>query len=221
MTARTDGGAATPVSAGAGGSARTAGVTSDAVPPRRAQQTPTPRAARFALKSPGNSPGLPDCACWPRSRDLLRELPALVDLLDARWARITRIAVNPEHWSVIPRKIRTTGHVVKAGWFKDEQDPHILLVLAYTAGRGGLLVIPPEPNALAAARLMAAATVITGPQLTASALMAAEAALRDATAPGRLQDREEAWDEDGPPRPTPPSRPGPTPPSGRPPLIGM
>uniref|UniRef100_A0AAU2VDU3 DUF5994 family protein n=1 Tax=Streptomyces sp. NBC_00003 TaxID=2903608 RepID=A0AAU2VDU3_9ACTN len=170
-------------------------TTTDRHLPQR--EPPAPPAARVALKSPGSSPGLLDGAWWPRSRDLLRELPALIDVLEPRWGRITRIAVNPRHWPVIPRKIPVTGHVVKAGWFKAEQDPHKLLLLSYTAGRWDLLVIPPETNAPAAARLMAAATDGTGPQLTASALMAAEAALHDALATERPQDREEAWEYEG------------------------
>ena len=52
--------------------------------------------------------------------------------------------MNPRLWPVIPRKIPVTGHVVKAGWFKAEQDPHKLLLLSYTAGRWDLLVVPPE-----------------------------------------------------------------------------
>ncbi len=139
-------------------------------------------AARIALRPVGSSRGLLDGAWWPRSRDLLRELPALIDALAPRWGRITRIAVNPRHWPVVPRKIPVPGHVVKAGWFKDEQDPHKLLLLSYTAGRWDLLVIPPETGAAAASRLMAAATDDTGPQLTATALMAAEAAVGAAEA---------------------------------------
>ncbi|GGY66954.1 MULTISPECIES: DUF5994 family protein [Streptomyces] len=179
-------------------------------------------AARIALRPVGSSPGLLDGAWWPRSRDLLRELPALIDALAPRWGRITRIAVNPRHWPVVPRKIPVRGHVVKAGWFKDEQDPHKLLLLSCTAGRWDLLVVPPETGAAAAARLMAAATDDTGPQLTATALMAAEAVVRDTPTPhgtvpdphdtlesprdtvphdtsaaDRLQDREEAWEYEG------------------------
>ncbi|MFE0680010.1 DUF5994 family protein [Streptomyces sp. NPDC058961] len=139
-------------------------------------------AARIALKPPGSTPGLLDGAWWPRSRDLLRELPALIDALAPRWGRITRVAVNPQHWPVVPRRIPVPGHVVKAGWFKDEQDPHKLLLLSYTAGRWDFLVIPPETGPAAAARLMAAATDSTGPQLTATALMTAEAAVGAAEA---------------------------------------
>ncbi|MFE6334458.1 DUF5994 family protein [Streptomyces sp. NPDC057798] len=136
-------------------------------------------AARLALKprkTDGTSRGLLDGAWWPRSRDLLSELPLLTDTLDPLWGRITRIAVNPEHWPVIPRKVPVDGHIVKIGWFTRELDPHKLLLLSYGTGRWDLLVIPPETDAQSAARLMAAASEHDGPQLTASALIAADEA---------------------------------------------
>ncbi|WP_415925366.1 DUF5994 family protein [Streptomyces sp. ME19-01-6] len=145
----------------------------------------------------GPVPGLLDGAWWPRSRDLLRELPALTDVLDARWGRITRVSVNPVHWPVIPRKVPVTGHTVHVGWFTDEQDPHKLILLSYTVGRWDLLVIPPETGASAAARLMAAAAT-PGSLVTASGLMANETATRDAR---EALSREEEWETDGGPAP--------------------
>lgn len=79
---------------------------------------------------------------WPRSRDLPRELPSLMAVLDPLWGRITRVAVNPEHWPVVPRKVQVDGHIVKVGWFTPEIDPHKLLLLSYGVGRWDLLVIP-------------------------------------------------------------------------------
>ncbi|MFI6473149.1 DUF5994 family protein [Streptomyces sp. NPDC050516] len=158
---------------------------------------PTASNGRLALKPAGASRGLLDGAWWPRSRDLLRELPALIDVLDPLWGRITRIAVNPEHWPVVPCKIPVTGHVVKAGWFKAEQDPHKLLVLSYGTGRWDLLVIPPQTSPAAAARLMAAASDPAGLALTASALIAGDEALHGASAGDRLRDFEEAWEHEG------------------------
>ncbi|MFE9120916.1 DUF5994 family protein [Streptomyces sp. NPDC007172] len=133
-----------------------------------------PRAVRLALKAGDGSRGLLDGAWWPYSRDLAAELPALVDVLDPLWGRVTRIAVNPRYWPVVPRKVPVRGHVVKVGWFKAEQDPHKLLLLSNTVGRWDLLVIPPDTPADSAARLMAAASDPAGPPLTASALMAGE-----------------------------------------------
>ncbi|MFI8090345.1 DUF5994 family protein [Streptomyces sp. NPDC086080] len=154
-------------------------------------------AARLALKTDGTSRGFLDGAWWPRSRDLLIELPALTDVLDPLWGRITRIAVNPEHWPVIPRKVPVDGHIVKVGWFAPEIDPHKLLLLLYGTGRRDLLIIPPETGAESAARLMAAASGHDGPPLTASALIAADEARHGVLAPAGPLDPDEAWEYEG------------------------
>jgi hypothetical protein len=117
----------------------------------------------------------------------------LTDALDACWGRITRVTVNPAHWPVIPHKVPVAGHTVHVGWFRDEQDPHKLILLSYTAGRWDLLVIPPETGAAAAARLMSAAATPEG-LLTASGLMASEDTTRDAK---ETLSREEEWETDG------------------------
>ncbi|WP_149826432.1 DUF5994 family protein [Streptomyces tailanensis] len=135
--------------------------------------------ARLSLAPTGSVPGLLDGAWWPRSRDLLREIPTLTNALDACWGRITHVTVNPAQWPVIPRKVPVTGHTVHVGWFADEQDPNKVILLSYTVGRLDLLVIPPETEPAAAARLMAAATVPGGIR-TASGLMADEAIGHDA-----------------------------------------
>ncbi|MEU2782232.1 DUF5994 family protein [Streptomyces sp. NPDC007110] len=154
-------------------------------------------AARLALKTDGASRGLLDGAWWPRSRDLLSELPALTDVLDPLWGRITRIAVNPEHWPVIPRKIPVSGHIVKVGWFTSEIDPHKLLLLSYGTSRWDLLVVPPETGAQSAARLMAAVSDHDGPPLTASAYIAAEAARHAVSPTDQALDPGEAWEYEG------------------------
>ncbi|MFK0179190.1 DUF5994 family protein [Streptomyces xanthochromogenes] len=144
-------------------------------PPALREAGPRP-AVRVALKGGDGVRGLLDGAWWPYSRDLAVELPALIGVLDPLWGRVTRIAVNPRYWPVVPHKVAVRGHVVKVGWFKAEQDAHKLLLLSNTVGRWDLLVIPPGTPADSAARLMAAACDPAGPALTASALMAEEAA---------------------------------------------
>ncbi|MBC9714609.1 hypothetical protein H9Y04_18795 [Streptomyces sp. TRM66268-LWL] len=162
-----------------------------------APTAPAPAAARLALKSPAGH-GLLDGAWWPRSRDLAAELPALAEALDPLWGRITRVAVNPMLWPVVPRQAAVGNRVVKIGWFTPELDPHKLLLLGYGAGRWDLLVIPPETDAAAADRLMAAACVTDGPPLTATALIAAEIAGHpDLAAGDRPQDSEESWEYEG------------------------
>ncbi|WP_327594129.1 DUF5994 family protein [Streptomyces chartreusis] len=148
-------------------------------PPLRAVPFRVPT-ARLALRSKAPSAGLAelDGAWWPRSRDLPSELSALADVLDPLWGRITRIAVNPRHWPILPPRILVNGHMVKVGWFTSELDPHGIVLLSYTAGRWDLLVIPPETDAPSAARLMATASADTGPPVTATELMTAERARR-------------------------------------------
>ncbi|GGO58577.1 hypothetical protein GCM10012287_57040 [Streptomyces daqingensis] len=149
---------------------------------------------RLALKPESAPKGLLDGAWWPHSHNLLRELPALTDVLDHRWGRITRVSVNPTHWPVIPREVPVTGHSVKVGQFKAEQDPHKLVLLSYRIGRWDLLVIPPQATAATAARLMAAATD-TGLRLTASALVAADDTTQVRSVEQRV--REEEWESEG------------------------
>ncbi|WP_406091385.1 DUF5994 family protein [Kitasatospora purpeofusca] len=122
--------------------------------------------ARLSLTPSGVRPGRLDGAWWPRSRDLLLELPALAADIDQRWGRITRITLNPAQWPVIPRRIPVAGHTVHAGWFTTEQDEHTIAVFSYAPRRLNLLVVPPETAAVDAARLMAEAA---DPASTASA----------------------------------------------------
>jgi len=149
-----------------------------------------------ALKSPTGR-GLLDGAWWPRSRDLATELPALADVLDPLWGRITRVAVNPMLWPVVPGKVTVRDRVLKIGWFTPELDPHKLLLLSYGTGRWDLLVIPPETDAATAARLMTAACDLDGPPLTATDLVAAEFAHHDVAAGDRPQNAGESWEYEG------------------------
>jgi hypothetical protein len=129
--------------------------------------------ARLFLKPAGPRSGRIDGAWWPRSRDLVRELPSLAAALDPLWGRLMHVSVNPLYWSVIPHRVPVAGHVVRVGWFGDELDPHQVLLRAYNIGRADLMVVPPETGGDAAARIMAAAAD-TADVRTGSALMAAE-----------------------------------------------
>ncbi|MFB7586387.1 DUF5994 family protein [Streptomyces sp. NPDC056169] len=149
--------------------------------------------ARLSLTPKTTLAGLLDGAWWPRSRDLTAELPPLVDALEEHYGRITRVAVNPGRWPVVPHKIPATGHTVHVGWFT-EQDADKMILLSYAVGRCDLLVIPPETEPAAAARLMTAAA-LPGSILTAGVLMSDEAAtgrrMRDA------RSSEDSWETDG------------------------
>ncbi|MFD3663892.1 DUF5994 family protein [Streptomyces sp. NPDC058659] len=154
-----------------------------------------PLSARLSLTPKTTLTGLLDGAWWPRSRDLATELPPLVDTLEERYGRITRVTVNPTRWPVVPHKVPATGHTVHVGWFT-EQDPDKMILLSYAVGRCDLLVIPPETEPAAAARLMTAAAT-PGSVLPAGVLMSDETATGRRTRDARGS--EDAWETDGGP----------------------
>lgn len=135
-----------------------------------------PNDVRLSLKPVTAAPGPLDGAWWPRSRDLAAELSALAATPDAPWGRIARVAVDRHFWPAVPRRVAVAGHVVRVDWIRADQDPHKLLLLSRDTGRCDLLVIPPETDAVTAARLLSAAA---DPRLTATAsgLLAVERSL--------------------------------------------
>ncbi|MEU9128807.1 DUF5994 family protein [Kitasatospora sp. NPDC048540] len=129
---------------------------------------------RLSLTPDGATAGRLDGAWWPRSHDLLAELPSLAKELDGRWGRVTRVTVNPAHWPVIPSRIPVAGHVVHAGWFQQEQDRNEIMVRSYGTSRLDLLVIPPDTDGVEAARLLAAAADPANTHTASDLLAAAE-----------------------------------------------
>ncbi|MFD9369261.1 DUF5994 family protein [Streptomyces sp. NPDC060020] len=149
--------------------------------------------ARLSLTPKTTLAGQLDGAWWPRSRDLEAELPPLAAALEEPWGRVTRVTVNPSRWPVVPRTVAVAGRVLHVGWFT-EQDADKLILLSYTVGRWDLLVIPPETEPAAAARLMAAAA-IPGSALAAGVLMANETVIGRGIRDARR--REAAWEDEG------------------------
>ncbi|WP_405981946.1 DUF5994 family protein [Streptomyces sp. NBC_00158] len=130
--------------------------------------------ARLALTPKTALAGLLDGAWWPRSRDLVAELPSLVEALEGRFGRVTRVAVNPTCWLVVPHRVFVAGHIVHVGCFT-EQDSDKMILLSYAVGRCDLLVIPPETEPAAVDRLMTAAA-LPGNVRAVGTLMTDEAA---------------------------------------------
>lgn len=114
--------------------------------------------ARVSFVPPGPGRHRLDGAWWPRSRDLPGELPALVDALDQRFGRVSRVTVNNSMWPEVPRRVAVKGRTIHAGWFGAEQDPHTIYVLDDRGGRWSLLVVPPTCEDIVSARLMGEAS---------------------------------------------------------------
>ncbi|MBP5892166.1 DUF5994 family protein [Streptomyces scabiei] len=165
--------------------------------PARPQRT-SPLPARLALRPPTFPPG-PVCgAWWPRTDDLMTELPALTEAFDATRGRVSRMASHRDTWPATPCDLPVTGHTVKAAWFAAGFDPHMIRLFSYGVGRWDLLVVPPRTDTATAARLMAAAAD-PALHLTASELLAAERRLHaeDEAEAEREPGRTEHWEDEG------------------------
>lgn len=104
--------------------------------------------------------GLPrpiDGAWWPRSYDLLAELPCLLAGLPREWGHVTSVTVNGATWSAAPGRILVSNQVVRLRRNPAASAPHTIVLLAPGQGRWDLLVVPPDTSEQAAEPLMAAA----------------------------------------------------------------
>lgn len=112
-----------------------------------------------------------DGAWWPRSRDLQREAPILVDGFPADRGRVSRLLVSPPDWD------RTGSHVlarrgqVNIGRFPGD-DVHVIVLSLGGGTRLRLLVIDPATAPGTAATLLREASA-PGNRRDATALLAA------------------------------------------------
>jgi Family of unknown function (DUF5994) len=98
---------------------------------------------RLRLKPKASITGYVDGAWWPRSRDLAEELPALAEMLAARWGAVYRVAFAMSAWGPTPRQVHVDGRRVRLDGF-GFQDKDIVHVSGLDGRRLSLLVIPPD-----------------------------------------------------------------------------
>ncbi len=127
-------------------------------------------AARISFRQPVATSGFVDAAWWPRSRDLLVELPALLDVLWTAGREITRVSYNLSAWDSAPRRTRIAGRTVRLGGFT-VSDPRLVTLLdSWQRERIDVLVIPPETDPDVAERAMQLASVADDPYSAAELL---------------------------------------------------
>ncbi len=109
---------------------------------------------RLRLKPGMPRTGFVDGGWWPRSRDLLAELPELADALRASMGRIERVAFPRSMWDAVPARTRgrVDGRRVGLDGFAAFAPNTIWVVTPTTRNTPiFLVVVPPEtPPALAA-----------------------------------------------------------------------
>ncbi|MYW65822.1 hypothetical protein GTY65_17425 [Streptomyces sp. SID8379] len=117
---------------------------------------PTPPLLRLRLAPHLGSPRAIDGAWWPRSYDLLAELPSLLAGLPPAWGHISSVVLDGTVWAPTPGRMLVAGQVVRLRRRLATAAGTVVLV-APGHGRWDLLVVPPDTMEEAAAAIMAGA----------------------------------------------------------------
>ncbi|AYC39413.1 DUF5994 family protein [Streptomyces griseorubiginosus] len=112
---------------------------------------------RLRLAPRADLPRPIDGAWWPRSYDLLVELPRLLAGLPREWGHVTSVTVNGAAWPATAGRILVSNQVVRLRRNPAESAPPTVVLLAPGQGRWDLLVVPPDTGEQAARALMATA----------------------------------------------------------------
>jgi uncharacterized protein DUF5994 len=96
---------------------------------------------RFRLKTTSHCSGRVDGAWWPRSDDLMTELPDLIAVLSVRQGAISRVIYNPSEWTTTPTEIVTSERAVQLDR-SCGQPPNTVEILDAKGNKVVLLVVP-------------------------------------------------------------------------------
>ncbi|TVZ95205.1 MULTISPECIES: DUF5994 family protein [unclassified Streptomyces] len=118
---------------------------------------PAPPVPRLYLAPESSVPRRIDGAWWPRTFDLLTELPPLLSGLPRAWGRIASVLVNGTGWAGAPGRMLICNEVVRLRSTTTERTPSTIVLMAPAHGRRDLLVVSPEATERAAASVMSAA----------------------------------------------------------------
>ncbi|MFI0240480.1 DUF5994 family protein [Streptomyces sp. NPDC016845] len=124
-----------------------------------AQEHPLPShpLLRLSLAPGGALPRAIDGAWWPRSYDVLTELPRLLSGLPATWGGISSVTVNGAMWSAMPGRMLVANQVIRLHHSPAAPGPPTIVLLSPGRGRWDLLVVPPDATTEEAALLMSGA----------------------------------------------------------------
>ncbi|WP_328502042.1 DUF5994 family protein [Streptomyces sp. NBC_00457] len=126
----------------------------DAAPP---PPPPSQLLLRLRLAPRAGGPRAIDGAWWPRSYDLLAELPALLAGLPPTWGHISSVVLKGTVWSPTPGRMLVAGQVVRLRRSLTATAAHTVVLLAPGHGRWDLVVVPPDTTEEAALPIMARA----------------------------------------------------------------
>jgi len=124
-----------------------------------ATATTPPSTPRLRLEATGSRQSLLDGGWWPRSTDLVAELPGLVLAIDTLRGPVTRLLLSAAGWDSLPQRLQVADRVVRLGYFTS-QPVTLLTALCDNGDRVDLLIVAPgtEPATADAAMITAATT---------------------------------------------------------------
>jgi hypothetical protein len=99
------------------------------------------RTPRFRLKPTAHGSAYVDGAWWPRSDDLMTELPDLIAVVSARQGATSRVMYNLTEWRTTPTELVTSGCSVQLDGYRG-QPPNTVEVLDAEGNKIVLLVVP-------------------------------------------------------------------------------
>ena len=100
---------------------------------------------RLRVKPKAPITGHVDGAWWPRSDDLLSELPDLLAVLSVRLGPIDRVMYHLPEWATTPARLYAGGRSVRLDGF-NRQPANTLEVLGVGREKVLLLVVPPHSD---------------------------------------------------------------------------
>lgn len=112
-------------------------------------------AARVRFRRTGGNDGLLDAGWWPRSRDLSRELPPLLEIVWNSGLNVTNISHALDFWDFSPRRLAIGRRVVQLSGFHTQLPGLLSLTSRSSRGRIDILVVPPETEPAIADRALA------------------------------------------------------------------
>ncbi|MBB5960674.1 hypothetical protein FHS29_007302 [Saccharothrix tamanrassetensis] len=127
---------------------------------------------RLRLKPVAPPSGHVDGAWWPGSRDLVAELPALVEVLADRIGVAGRVVFARTFWDVTPEQVELNGQTIALLGFA-ALDTDVVQVSGIDRRHIDLLVIPPHADSAAAERALVLAASSDHTRLPADILAAA------------------------------------------------
>jgi len=120
-----------------------------------------PTSLRLNLRTCAAPSGRFDGGWWPRSPDLLAELPTLIRVLTMRLGVIRKVGYNTDTWGLLVRRMIVDDHVVRLEGFPG-QDRYSLRITGVAPGVLCLLVIPSDATEMAGNAALTAAVVQNG-----------------------------------------------------------